>query len=697
VNGEIQVAPNFNWGSLIGSQPPDNLYPGFLNINRTQDVNITLTRVQGRHTIKGGFYMNHSYKAQNLSAGGGSRFEGVLDFGNDTNNPLDSGFGYANALLGVFTEYSQQSKFIEGSYLYNNIEWFIQDNWKVNNRFTLDYGLRFVHQQPQYDQFEQGSNFFVDRWSAAAAPQLYQPGCAGGIYPCASSQRVALNPVTGQLLGSGSAVVIGQVVPNSGDPLNGVVPAGEAPNNEYNYSWPALAVAPRFGAAYDITGTQSVVLRGGIGLFFDRPDGNSVFSQTGNPPSSTSTTVRYGMLQNLGQGGLLQADSVPLLITYRFDNDNLPSSTQWNAGVQMALPFSTSLDVSYVGQHAFNVLNALQGGGDINLNSIDLGTAYLDQFQDPTRQPSSVPGANALQTNLLRPYRGFQDIDQQWQEFWRTYHSLQFSVNRRFVNGLSGGFNYTLSLSDKGTTGVPLRLEHNRATGEFFIRDDQDAFNELMEDQGLQRHIMKANFVWDMPDLAWEGGMARRVAAALVNDWQLSGVWTGGSGDPFTVDFSYQRNGSDINLTGSPDFPARVVITGDPGDGCSGDRYRLFDTSVFSGPTYGSLGMESGRNYMNECFINLWDLAVTRVFRLGGSRSVQVRAEVFNAFSTVVYDDFETTLQLVSPTDQAVRNAQFNEDGTLNQNRLTPRTAGFGAAQGARPLRSVQLQVRFRF
>ena len=76
-------------------------YPGWLNINRTQDVAISMTKVAGRHTIKAGFYNNHSYKAQNI--GRRRCVPGQVNFGNDTNNPLDTGFGYANAALGVFT------------------------------------------------------------------------------------------------------------------------------------------------------------------------------------------------------------------------------------------------------------------------------------------------------------------------------------------------------------------------------------------------------------------------------------------------------------------------------------------------------------------------------------------------------------------------------------------------------------------
>src|ERR1019366_873871 len=107
----------------------------------------SLTKVAGRHTIKGGGYLNHSYKAQNVGAGGIANlsFQGYVDFGNNTTNALDTGFGFANAALGVFTQYLQASKIIEGNLLYNQIESYVQDNWKVNNRLTLDYGMRFVH------------------------------------------------------------------------------------------------------------------------------------------------------------------------------------------------------------------------------------------------------------------------------------------------------------------------------------------------------------------------------------------------------------------------------------------------------------------------------------------------------------------------------------------------------------------------
>jgi hypothetical protein len=169
------------------------------------------------------------------------------------------------------------------------------------------------------------------------------------------------------------------------------------------------------------------------------------------------------------------------------------------------------------------------------------------------------------------------------------------------------------------------------------------------------------------------------------------------SGTPYDIGFTYNAAGSNQNLTGSPAYAARTRIVGDPGSGCSDDQYAQFNTAAFAGPTYNSLGLESGRNYMKGCFENNVDLAVARNIRLGGSRSLQFRVDIFNAFNTVVFTGRQTQLQLNSPTDQTVRNPQFNADGSVIATRLRPQDAGFGAVTGAADLRSIQLQIRLGF
>ena len=72
----------------------------------------------------------------------------------------------------------------------------------------------------------QASNFFPDRWSLAAAPLLYVAGCANGVFPCTGTNRQAQNPLTGQFLGPNSTLAIGTLVPNTGNPTNGLIRQG---------------------------------------------------------------------------------------------------------------------------------------------------------------------------------------------------------------------------------------------------------------------------------------------------------------------------------------------------------------------------------------------------------------------------------------------------------------------------------------
>jgi hypothetical protein len=82
---------------------------------------------------------------------------------------------------------------------------------------------------------------------------------------------------------------------------------------------------------------------------------------------------------------------------------------------------------------------------------------------------------------------------------------------------------------------------------------------------------------------------------------------------------------------------------------------------------------------------------------VGGSRQLQFRLDVFNAFNVVVINARQNQITYNNPVDKVIQNAQYNADGSLNTARLTPRTAGFGAATGAQAMRNLQLQIRFQF
>ncbi len=125
----------------------------------------------GSHTAKGGFYFQHSYKPQSIF----SSFNSQIDFVDDSNNPFDTSFAYANAATGVFRTYTQASKYALPEWRYKNFEWFAQDNWKITDRLTLDYGVRFYYLTPQWDTTLQASNFLPDQFDPSQAVRLFQP------------------------------------------------------------------------------------------------------------------------------------------------------------------------------------------------------------------------------------------------------------------------------------------------------------------------------------------------------------------------------------------------------------------------------------------------------------------------------------------------------------------------------------------
>jgi len=548
---------------------------------------------------------------------------------------------------------------------------------------------------PPVEKYQQAYNFFADQWSRAKAPVLYVPGCANGVYPCSGTNRQAQNPLTSQFLGPNSATAIGTIVPGTGDFANGMV----RPANNHLFEWPALGYAPRFGGAWDVSGNQKIVLRGGVGKFYDRPQ-IQLQNQTGNPPTVRNVTLQFGQLQNLAAAGVNGVPSV-----FGFDlRPKLPSSWQWNGGVQWALPWSLAFDASYVGITGDNLFRSRE------LNPVPLGAALLPQNQDPTLAPSPTAGASALQTNLLRYYQGYGSIQAIVFNGYSRFHSAQFSILRRLRNGWSFGFNETVPLYNHAS--APERLDVG-PDGRVVVRADQKKADELLG-TFLERHsISKANFVWELPQMEVAGGAPQRVLRAVANGWQLSGVWTGLTGAPYGtqnassafqtwtangVTYTYASGGSNLNLTGSPDIAARVRIVGNPGSGCSKDPLRQFNTAAFQGPISGSDGLESGNAYLRGCFESTLDLAIARNIRLPRSQSVQVRLDIFNALNGAGIRNRNANMNLGSPSDPAtILNLPFDAQGNVIQSRSQPKNAGFGVATDYQKPRSLQLQMRWAF
>jgi hypothetical protein len=219
------------------------------------------------------------------------------------------------------------------------------------------------------------------------------------------------------------------------------------------------------------------------------------------------------------------------------------------------------------------------------------------------------------------------------------YDSLQLTFNRRYTRGLQYGAAYTLSrtLDMDGT--LPL------------YRDDREYLWDYSASD--RRHALSVNFVWDIPGASrlWDNALVR----ALLDDWQIAGVWTAYSGAPASVTFS-TADGADILGGGDP---GRVVQTCDPSLS-RGERTfdRWFDTSCFARPAKGDAGNTS-RHSIRLPGSHLLDANLSKMLVGREGRGLQFRAEFYNAFNQVAWTNIDTAARFDGQGNQI--NAAFGQ------------------------------------
>lgn len=560
----------------------------FNNFNRIFDWKDDFTKVIGNHNLKLGIVIMRSRKNQdNVPAINGT-------FAFNTSRTGSTGNAVADAVLGDFYTYTEASGLRQGWYRFTQIEPYVQDDWKVTSRLTLNLGLRWAYMQPQYSALNNTTAFL---------PQYFDRG-----------QQVTVIPRGAQA---------GQIVANSGNPYNGLVLGGSGfpdtatgrvtgtndpavlalfhnlPKGTANTDWGTWA--PRFGFAYDLTGKQSTVLRGGYGLFYERIEGNFIFSAVNNPPFVQQEVIYNGSVENPAGGALPIFPST--INNSHYLDMKVPRTMNWSLGVQQKLSRSMMLDVSYVGSSAAN----------------------LSYQQDINQLPVGTLTANTgVNVNALRPYPGYADIYEYNTGANFIYNSMQVQLKKDFSAG--------------GLLNIAYTWSKGRTDANAYNYQPRDSYN-LRGDWGPSSYnrnqIFVLSYVYPLP--FWLHG--QNWYQKLLGGWQLSGVTTLQSGLPLNVTMASDIAG--IGITGAQ----RPDVISNPLAGVSGTQY--LNPAAFAVPTPGKLG-NLGAYAIFGPGTNNWDASLQKAFPIGERVTANFRAEFYDfpnhlSYFTVSTNNFATT------------------------------------------------------
>ena len=530
-----------------------------------------------------------------------------------------TGSDFADYLLGLSNSYSELG--VQDHGFWNNVSTalYVQDNWRVNKRLTVNLGLRWDGVPHTYEANNRMGNFYPNLYTAANAAVLDSNGnICGGAFNAVTGANPGCTAASPGLGTSPNSVLAGYKFY-----LNGIgIPGKTAgiPKGLVDTPWGAFG--PRLGFAYDLTGSGKTVLRGGFGVMYERIQGNDMYNAGPNVPFSTSVGFNNVLLSNPNTSALNGNTNVaPITVGgitgLAQTNYKLPVAYQYSLGVQHALSSKTVLSVSYVGNQSRhqNLYRNINLPAESNL-------------------PALINGTVSGGVNSIAPYRGFGTINMANNEANAHYNGMQVDLNSQENKDLTLRAFYTLSRSIDPSTG---------GGGGGDLATVSNPYAGWAYDNGPsgydRTHNLSANFIYDIPLLRHSENKLMR---SVVGGWEVSGIVTIESGLPLNLGVSGNQGGNGIggsnrpNLTGSISYPNQVV---------SGQQQiQWFNPSAFSLPTLGAWG-NLGHNALRGPGRDNWNMSLFKSFVFSETRGsrLELRLETFNTWNHTQFTGVDTS------------------------------------------------------
>ncbi len=649
-NGFRGLLPNIsiiNTPEFGGGFSASTGYFPWHNSNPTYTYKDNLTKIIGSHNLLFGASFIAAQKNEDSSLYQSA--QGTLTFNGSAAG--STGNGFADFLTGNIYSFEQSNQLPKYYERYKIVEPYIQDDWHVNKKLTVNLGLRVSLFGTYRDK-----NKIAYNWE----PGAYN---ASQLALDTASDTVTGNRFTGMVQCGATGV-----------------PAGCLSGHLFN-------PAPRVGFAYDPVGDGKTSIRGGYGIFFEHSNGNegNTESLEGSPPLVQDTTVfNVPNYTSISSG---QALLGPLNVTAIPTKAIWPYVQQWNFNVQRELPSNTVVTLAYAGSKGTHL------GNRVNLNQIYPISAAENPFaagqvitsancSSMTVNGNPVTGAVSNNLNvacgsaspdIYRPYAGYGNISLREFQANSSYNSLQASARRNVGHlQLSAAYTWSHSIDDSSDGGDSnfvnsYNLEQTRSSSNFD-----------------QRHLLNISYVYDLPFFTRPG-----VLHTVLGAWQWSGLVTYQSGVPFSViNGGFGDNAGVGNGTGTGSY---VDIIGSPYATPSQKETAgvlgpvLYNPAAFAEPTGLTFG-DAGRNILNNPARTNFDMGLfKRIPMKSEARAIEFRAEAFNVFNHTQWSGVNNTASCYGGSN----NSAGDSTCIATQTFLHP--------NGAHDPRILQLGLKFLF